>query len=74
MVFGSIFVLTPYCVVCLRVQGTTKEVSVVDVVDTTLTNCGIFTLWYAHDVKVASTWYMRANGILSPSNNDKYSP
>jgi hypothetical protein len=32
-----------YCVVYFRVQGTTKGVFVVDVVDATLTNCGVFT-------------------------------
>jgi hypothetical protein len=47
---------------------------VVDVVDATLANHGIFTRWYAHDAKVASTWYMRANGIPSPSNSDTDSP
>ncbi len=38
-----IFVFAPYCVVCFKVRNTTKEVFVVDVVDTTLANRGIFT-------------------------------
>jgi hypothetical protein len=32
-----------YCVACFEVQGTTKKVFVVDVVDATLTNHGVFT-------------------------------
>jgi hypothetical protein len=31
-----------YCVVCIRVQGTTREVFVVDVVEVALANRGIF--------------------------------
>jgi hypothetical protein len=71
---AHIFVLAPYCVVCFRVRGTTRQVFVVDVVDATLANRGIFTQWYAHDAKVASTWYKYANGIPSPFGNDTYSP
>jgi hypothetical protein len=59
-----------YCVVYLRVQGTTRVVFVVDIVDATLTNCEVFTQWHAHDAKVAPAWYRRANGIPSPSSND----
>jgi hypothetical protein len=47
---------------------------VVDVVDATLTNHGVFTTWYAHDAKVASVWYKRANVIPSPSSSDTNSP
>ncbi len=41
-----------------------------NVVDVALANYKVFTLWHAHDVEVTSTWYMRANGIPSPSNSD----
>ncbi len=43
-----------YCVVCFRVQGTTKEVFMDDVVDATLTNHGVFMRQHAHDAKVSS--------------------
>jgi hypothetical protein len=43
---------------------------VVDVVDTTLTNCKVFTQWHAHDVEVALARYKRGNGIPSLSSND----
>jgi hypothetical protein len=46
------------------------EVFVADVVDATLINHGIFTRQHAHDAKVASTQYRRANGIPSPSSSD----
>ncbi len=42
-----------YCVDYFKVRGTTREVSVADVVDTTLANHGAFTRWYAHDADVA---------------------
>jgi hypothetical protein len=56
-----------YCVVCFRVQSTTKEVSMVDAIDVTLANHKVFTWWHAHDAKVALVQYKRANGIPSPS-------
>jgi len=31
-----------YCVVCFKVQGTTKEMFMVNVVDTILANLGVF--------------------------------
>jgi hypothetical protein len=63
-----------YCVVCFRARGTTREVFVINVVDATLANCGVFMRQHAHDVEVASTWYMKANGIPSPSSSDIDSP
>ncbi len=63
-----------YCVVCFKVRGTTKEVFMVDVMDATLANHEVFTQCHAHDTKVASAWYKRANGIPSPSNSDTDSP
>jgi hypothetical protein len=63
-----------YCVVCFRVQGTNREVFVTNVVDAKLANCGVFMQWHTHDVKVASTWYMNANGIPSPFGSDINSP
>jgi hypothetical protein len=49
-------------------------VLVVDVMEVTLANCGAFMRWHAYDVEVASTWYMKGNGIPSPSNNDIDNP
>ncbi len=46
----------------------------VDVVDAILANHGVFMQRYAHDAKVASVWYRRANGIPYPSGNDIDSP
>ncbi len=46
----------------------------VDVMDATLANHEVFTQCHAHDTKVASAWYKRANGIPSPSNSDTDSP
>jgi hypothetical protein len=43
---------------------------VANVVDTTLANCWVFMRQHAHDAKVASAQYKRANGIPSPSNSD----
>ncbi len=63
-----------YCVVCCRVQSTTKEVFVADVVDITLANRGVFTRWHAHDAEVASTRYRKVNGIPSPSSSDTNNP
>ncbi len=63
-----------YCVVCFRVQGTTKEVFVGNIVDTTLAYHGVFTQQHAHDAKVSLAWYMKANGIPSPSSSDTFSP
>jgi hypothetical protein len=59
-----------YCVVCFRVQGTTKEVFVVDVMDATLANRMVFIRWHTHDAKVASMQYKRANEVPSPFNSD----
>jgi len=55
-----------YCVVCFKVWSTTKEVFVIDVMDATLTNRGVFRRWHVGDVEVASAWYVRANGIPPP--------
>jgi hypothetical protein len=44
-----------YCVDYFKVQGTTREVSVVDVVDTTLATHEVFMRWYALDANVALT-------------------
>jgi len=63
-----------YCVVYFKVRSTTKEVFVADVVDVTLANRGVFTRRDAHDAKVASTQYKRANGIPSTSGSDTNSP
>jgi hypothetical protein len=43
---------------------------VADVINATLVNHMVFTRWHAHDAKVASTWYRKANGIPSPSSSD----
>jgi hypothetical protein len=42
----------------------------VDVVEATLVNHGVFTCWHAHDAEVASTQYMKVNEIPSPSSSD----
>jgi hypothetical protein len=63
-----------YCVVYLKVWGTIREVFVANVVDATLTNHGVFTQLYAHDVEVASTRYRRFNGNPSPFNSDTDNP
>jgi hypothetical protein len=63
-----------YNVICFRVQGTIREVYVVDVMDVTLANCGVFTQWHAPNAGVGSTQYKRANGIPSPSGSDTDSP
>ncbi len=55
-------------------QNTTNEVFMVDVVDTTLANRGVYMQQYAHDAKVALAWYKNANGIPSPFSNDTYNP
>jgi hypothetical protein len=41
-----------------------------NVVDATLINHEVFTRQHAHDAKVASTQYRRANGIPSPFSSD----
>jgi len=38
--------------------------------DATLANHEVFMQCRAHDVKVALTWYNKANGIPSPYSND----
>ncbi len=43
-----------YCVICFRVQGTIREVFMVDVVEATLANCKVFLRRHAQDAKVAS--------------------
>jgi hypothetical protein len=63
-----------YHVICFKVEGTTREVFMADVVDVALANCGVFTWQHAHDAKVALAWYNKANGIPSPSSSDTYSP
>jgi hypothetical protein len=63
-----------YSVVYFKVRNTTREVFVANVVGTTLANCRVFTRQHAHDAKVVSMWYKRANGIPSPFSNDTYSP
>jgi hypothetical protein len=52
------------------VWNTHKEVFVANVVDVALANYGVFMWRHTHNVKVTSAWYRKANGILSPSNND----
>ncbi len=44
-----------YCVICFRVQGTTKEVFVANAMEVALANRKIFTCRHTHDAKVAST-------------------
>ncbi len=63
-----------YYVVYFRVWGTTGKVFVANVVEATLANHTIFMHWHAHDAKVASTWYKKANGIPSPFSNDTNNP
>jgi hypothetical protein len=62
-----------YCV-CFKVEGTIKEVFMANVMEATLANHGVFMRQHAHDVEVALAWYMRANGIPSPFNNDINNP
>jgi hypothetical protein len=59
-----------YCVISFKVWSTIREVFVTNVVDLTLANCKVFTQQHPHDAEVASTWYKKAYGIPSPSNND----
>jgi hypothetical protein len=61
-----------YYVICFKVWGTTREVFVANDVDTRLANCKVFTQRHAHDTKVASTRYKRANGIPSPFSSDTW--
>jgi len=63
-----------YYVVCFRVQGTTKEVFMVDVMDVALTNHGDFMRWHTHDAKVSSMRDKKANRIPSPFDSDTNSP
>jgi hypothetical protein len=42
-----------YCVICCKVQNTTREIFVVDAMDATLTNRKVFMQWHADDAKVA---------------------
>ncbi len=42
----------------------------VDVVDATLTKCGVFMQGHAYDAEVALTQYKKVNGIPFPSNSD----
>jgi hypothetical protein len=63
-----------YCVVYLKVWGTTREVFVANVVDVALANHRVFTQLYAHDAEVASMGYKRFDGNPSPSNTDIDSP
>jgi hypothetical protein len=51
-----------YCVVCFRVRGTTREVFMVNVMEATLANHGVFTPRHAKGAKIASMRYKRANG------------
>jgi hypothetical protein len=61
-----------YCVVYFRVQGTTKEVFVVDIMHATLANLMVFMQRHGKDAKVTLAWYKKANGIPSPSDSDIY--
>jgi hypothetical protein len=63
-----------YCVVYFKIQRTTKEVFVADVMDVTLANHGVFMQWHAHDAEVTSVWYKKANGIPSLFSNETNSP
>jgi hypothetical protein len=63
-----------YCVVYFRVKNTTKDVFIIDVVDVTLVNRGVFMWQCAHDAEVSSTQYKRANGIPPPFGNDIDNP
>jgi hypothetical protein len=63
-----------YYVVCLKVRSTTREVFMANVVKVALANHRIFMRRHAHDAKVASTQYKKANGIPSPFNSDIDSP
>jgi hypothetical protein len=59
-----------HCVVYFKVQSTTREVFMVDVVDVVLANRKVFTQQHTQDVEVALVWYKKANGIASSFNND----
>jgi len=63
-----------YCVICIKVRSTTKEVFVANVMEATLVNHGVFTHQHTQDAKVTSTRYKKANRIPSHFNNDTYSP
>jgi hypothetical protein len=63
-----------YCVVCFKVQGTTKEMFMANAINATLANHEVFSQCHAHDAKVALVWHRRANGIPSPSSSDINSP
>jgi hypothetical protein len=43
---------------------------VVDVVDATLANRGVFMQRHTQDVEVTLVWYKKANGIASSSDSD----
>ncbi len=45
-----------------------------DAMEATLVNHRVFMYQHAHDAKVTSTGYRRANGIPSPSSNDIDNP
>jgi hypothetical protein len=55
---------------CFKVWSTTREVFVVDDVDTILINREVFTWQHTHDIEGASTTYKKANGIPSPFGSD----
>ncbi len=59
-----------HCVVYFKVQGTTKEVFMVDVVDVVLANRRVFTQRHTQDVEVALVWYKKTNGIASSFDSD----
>jgi hypothetical protein len=63
-----------YYVVYFKLQGSIKEVFVADAMEATLVNHRVFMYQHAHDAKVTSTGYRRANGIPSPSSNDIDNP
>ncbi len=63
-----------YYVVYFKVRGNIKEVFMVDAMEATLVNLMVFMYQHAQDVKVTSTRYRKANGILSPSSNDIDNP
>jgi hypothetical protein len=63
-----------YCVICIRVRNTIKEVFMANVMEATLANHGVFTRRYTQDAKVTSAQYKKANGIPSHFNNDTNSP
>jgi hypothetical protein len=63
-----------YFVICFEIRKTTREVFVANVMDVALANHMVFMWWHAHDAKVASVRYKRANGIPSPFGNEIDSP